>query len=87
VDPQHLRLVPPHPLLGAALDRFAAGTASAQEAAAVVRHLLTGCRQCNEQLALAQGYLPREIHYDDQLFERSLRRAWARFERQSAAGG
>ncbi|HEX2224350.1 MAG TPA: hypothetical protein VHN15_09100 [Thermoanaerobaculia bacterium] len=87
MNPHHLRLVPPHPLLGAALDRFAAGTSSVQEAATVVRHLLAGCRQCSERLALAQGYRPREIRYDDRLFERSLDRAWARFERQSVAGG
>lgn len=83
----HLRLVPSHPLSGAALDRFGAGTSPVQEAAAVVRHLLSGCRECGEHLALAQGFRPREIRYDDRLFERSLQRAWTRFERQSVAGG
>jgi len=39
-----------HPIQDSSLERFAAGTASREEACAITRHLLKGCPQCAARL-------------------------------------
>jgi hypothetical protein len=69
---------PPHEVTTATLDRFALGTATRDERALVLRHLLTGCPECQQHLAAlwaAPEAVPDEPDTDgeneyDKIFDR-----------------
>jgi hypothetical protein len=60
---------PAHELTAEVLDRFSQGSANREERAVVLRHLLTGCRDCQRHLA-AVLEAPAAVDSYDEVFER-----------------